>query len=76
MLARRIIPCMDCDAREGRVVVLKGVKFGKLQYAGDPVKLAEKYQDADELVMLDIRCRLGLLHTALRWRRCEEIFRL
>ncbi|MEM2138433.1 MAG: HisA/HisF-related TIM barrel protein [Candidatus Anstonellaceae archaeon] len=54
MLAKRIIPCMDCDVREGRVVVLKGVQFGKLRYAGEPVELAEEYQDADEIVMLDI----------------------
>lgn len=54
MLAKRVIPCLDCDYREGKVVVLKGKKFNKLRYAGEPVKLAEKYQDADELVMLDI----------------------
>ncbi len=54
MLAKRIIPCMDCDVREGKVVVLKGVQFGKLRYAGEPVELARRYQDADELVMLDI----------------------
>lgn len=53
-LARRIIPCLDCDVREGKVVVLKGTKFEGLRYAGDPVELAERYQDADELVMLDI----------------------
>jgi len=54
MLARRVIPCLDCDYREGKVVVLKGRQFGKLRYAGDPVSLAEGYQDADELVLLDI----------------------
>ena len=54
MLAKRIIPCLDCDYRRGEVVVLKGRQFGALRYAGDPVELAGKYQNADELVMLDI----------------------
>ncbi len=54
MLAKRIIPCMDCDVREGKVVVLKGTQFNGLRYAGDPVSLAKNYQDADEIVMLDI----------------------
>ncbi|MCX6771901.1 MAG: HisA/HisF-related TIM barrel protein [Candidatus Micrarchaeota archaeon] len=53
-LAKRIIPCLDCDVRNGRVVVLKGTKFQQLRFAGDPVELAGKYQDADELVLLDI----------------------
>jgi imidazole glycerol-phosphate synthase subunit HisF len=52
MLAKRIIPCLDVDA--GRVV--KGVNFVNLRDAGDPVELAERYnqQCADELVFLDI----------------------
>ncbi len=52
MLARRIIPCLDVNA--GRVV--KGVNFVNLRDAGDPVELAERYneQGADELVFLDI----------------------
>jgi cyclase len=52
MLARRIIPCLDVTA--GRVV--KGVNFINLRDAGDPVELAERYneQGADELVFLDI----------------------
>ena len=52
MLARRIIPCLDVD--KGRVV--KGVNFVNLRDAGDPVELAERYneQGADELVFLDI----------------------
>ena len=58
MLAKRVIPCLDCDVRGGRVVVLKGRQFGRLRYAGDPERLAEKYQDADELVMLDIGATL------------------
>jgi len=52
MLAKRIIPCMDVD--KGRVV--KGINFVNIKDAGDPVELAELYneQGADELVFLDI----------------------
>jgi len=52
MLAKRIIPCLDVHA--GRVV--KGVNFVNLQDAGDPVEIAQGYeqQGADELVFLDI----------------------
>jgi cyclase len=54
MLVKRIIPCLDCDVRNGRAVVLKGTRFEGLRIAGDPVTLAGRYQDADELVLLDI----------------------
>jgi cyclase len=52
VLAKRIIPCLDVT--DGRVV--KGVNFVNLRDAGDPVELAERYnqQSADELVFLDI----------------------
>lgn len=52
MLAKRIIPCLDCQ--DGRVV--KGVRFVSLRDAGDPAELAGAYnrEGADELVMLDI----------------------
>jgi cyclase len=52
MLAKRIIPCLDC--KDGRVV--KGIQFVNLRDAGDPAELAELYnrEGADELVMLDI----------------------
>ena len=52
MLAKRIIPCLDVT--DGRVV--KGVNFVNLRDAGDPVELADRYnqQSADELVFLDI----------------------
>ena len=51
-LAHRIIPCLDTDG--GRVV--KGVNFVSLRDAGDPERLAERYnaEGADELVVLDI----------------------
>jgi cyclase len=52
VLAKRIIPCLDVTG--GRVV--KGINFENLKDAGDPVELAERYneQGADELVFLDI----------------------
>ena len=51
-LAKRIIPCLDCD--KGRVV--KGVKFVDIRDAGDPVEIAKRYSDAgaDEITFLDI----------------------
>lgn len=51
-LAKRIIPCLDVHG--GRVV--KGVNFANLRDAGDPVALAQAYNQAgaDELVFLDI----------------------
>jgi cyclase len=52
VLTRRIIPCLDL--KEGRVV--KGTHFVSLRDAGDPVELAQRYneQGADEVVFLDI----------------------
>ena len=52
MLAKRIIPCLDVTG--GRVV--KGVNFGEVRDAGDPVEIAARYNDqrADELTFLDI----------------------
>ena len=37
-LAKRIIPCLDCD--KGRVV--KGVKFVDIRDAGDPVEVSKR----------------------------------
>ncbi|MEG0777001.1 MAG: imidazole glycerol phosphate synthase subunit HisF [Raoultibacter sp.] len=52
MLTKRVIPCMD--VKDGRVV--KGVNFVNLRDAGDPIELAQKYdqQRADEVIFLDI----------------------
>ncbi|MFI5397541.1 MAG: imidazole glycerol phosphate synthase subunit HisF [Candidatus Binatia bacterium] len=52
MLAKRIIPCLD--VKNGRVV--KGVNFVGLRDAGDPVEIAQRYDEegADELTFLDI----------------------
>ncbi len=51
-LAKRVIPCLDVTA--GRVV--KGVNFVGLRDAGDPAKIAARYdgEGADELCFLDI----------------------
>jgi cyclase len=56
MLARRIIPCMDCDLGIPGGRVVKGVEFKQIKYAGIPWKLAEEYylDGADEIVFLDI----------------------
>jgi cyclase len=52
MLTKRVIPCLD--VYRGRVV--KGVNFVNLRDAGDPVEIAQRYNDegADELAFLDI----------------------
>ncbi len=52
MLTVRVIPCLDVI--DGNVV--KGTKFKKIRYAGDPVELARLYneQAADEIIFLDI----------------------
>jgi len=52
VLARRVIPCLDVTG--GRVV--KGIHFGNLRDAGDPVEAAARYdaEGADELTFLDI----------------------
>lgn len=51
-LAKRIIPCLDCE--NGRVV--KGVKFLNIRDAGDPVEVSKRYCEAgaDEIIFLDI----------------------
>ena len=55
-MTKRIIPCLD--VKDGRTV--KGINFGNLRDAGDPVELAARYADegADELVFLDISATL------------------
>src|SRR3972149_3674868 len=52
MFAKRVIPCLD--VKQGRVV--KGTNFLNLRDAGDPVEVAQRYEEegADELVFLDI----------------------
>lgn len=78
MLAKRIIPCLDCDLAvpEGRVV--KGVKFKKIRYAGLPWELAERYykEGADEIIFLDITAsheRRATMAQVVR-KTCEKVF--
>ena len=56
MLAKRIIPCLDCDLNVAHGRVVKGIEFKQIRYAGDPVELATRYYEegADEIVFLDI----------------------
>jgi len=74
MLAKRIIPCLDVTG--GRVV--KGVNFVNLRDAGDPVELADRYnqQGADELVFLDITASSDERETMLDvvFRTAQKVF--
>jgi imidazole glycerol-phosphate synthase subunit HisF len=56
LLAKRIIPCLDCDLNVPNGRVVKGVEFKQIRYAGEPVELATRYYEdgADEIVFLDI----------------------
>ena len=64
MLTKRIIPCLDI--KNGNVV--KGTRFRKLRYAGNPLTLAEKYcnEGADELVFLDINASFENRKTTIK----------
>src|SRR6056297_3071552 len=56
-LTKRIIPCIDVDVdEEGNAAVYTGVNFEDLAHTGDPVEMAEVYNEsgADEFVFLDI----------------------
>ncbi len=74
MLAKRILPCLDVKA--GRVV--KGTNFVELRDAGDPVELAQIYNQAgaDELVFLDITASHEDRDTIIDvvYRTAEQIF--
>lgn len=73
MLTKRIIPCMD--VKDGRVV--KGVNFVNLRDAGDPIGLAQRYdeQKADEVVFLDITATVDGRRTTIDMaaRASEEL---
>ena len=74
MLTKRIIPCLD--VKDGQVV--KGIKFGNLQLAGEAVELARYYdaEGADELVFLDITAskeKRPLLYHLIE-RTAQEVF--
>lgn len=73
-VAIRVIPCLDVD--NGRVV--KGVNFTGLKDAGDPVKLAARYdrEGADELTFLDVSASVagrGTMLDVVR-RTAEQVF--
>ncbi|MCX6590339.1 MAG: imidazole glycerol phosphate synthase subunit HisF [Acidobacteria bacterium] len=74
MLAKRIIPCLDVT--QGRVV--KGINFVNLRDAGDPVELADRYnqQGADEVVFLDITASSDNRHTMVDvvFRTAQRVF--
>ncbi|NHX35826.1 MULTISPECIES: imidazole glycerol phosphate synthase subunit HisF [Halolamina] len=56
-LTKRVIPCIDVDVDEdGEPAVYTGVNFEDLEYTGDPVEMAKRYNEAgaDEFVFLDI----------------------
>ncbi|GAA0677375.1 imidazole glycerol phosphate synthase subunit HisF [Natronoarchaeum mannanilyticum] len=56
-LTKRIIPCIDVDLDDdGNPAVYTGVHFEDLEYTGDPVEMAKRYNEAgaDEFVFLDI----------------------
>jgi len=56
-LTKRIVPCIDVDTDDdGNAAVYTGVNFENLEYSGDPVEMAKKYNEAgaDEFVFLDI----------------------
>ncbi|WP_348920706.1 imidazole glycerol phosphate synthase subunit HisF [Enterococcus rotai] len=74
MLTKRIIPCLDVT--DGRVV--KGINFIDLQDVGDPVAIAQTYneQGADELVFLDITATSDKRETMIEVveRTAAEVF--
>jgi imidazole glycerol-phosphate synthase subunit HisF len=74
VLTKRIIPCLDL--KDGRVV--KGTHFVQLRDAGDPVALAQRYneQGADEVVFLDItasREKRGIIIELIK-RAADQLF--
>ncbi|MDD4138578.1 MAG: imidazole glycerol phosphate synthase subunit HisF, partial [Methanoregula sp.] len=74
VLTRRIIPCLDL--KDGRVV--KGTNFVGLRDAGDPVELANRYneQGADEVVFLDITAskeKRGIIIEVIK-RAADQLF--
>src|SRR6056297_3806637 len=79
VLTKRIIPCIDVDVDDdGDAAVYTGVQFEDLQYTGDPVEMAKRYNEAgaDEFVFLDITAsaegRATMLDTVSRV--ADEVF--
>jgi len=78
MLAKRIIPCLDCDLQKPGGRVVKGIKFKKIRYAGLPWELAERYykEGADEIVFLDITASAEKRATMFEVvkKTCQKVF--
>ena len=79
MLTKRIIPCIDVDLDDdGNPAVYTGVNFEDLQYTGDPVEMAKRYNEAgaDEFVFLDITASAAGRETMLETvsRVADEVF--
>jgi len=78
-LTKRIIPCIDVDLDEdGNAAVYTGVNFEDLEYTGDPVEMAKRYNEAgaDEFVFLDITASAEGRETMLDTVRgvADEVF--
>ena len=78
-LTKRIIPCIDVDLDDdGNPAVYTGVNFEDLQYTGDPVEMAKRYNEAgaDEFVFLDIIASAAGRETMLDTvsRVADEVF--
>lgn len=78
MLAKRIIPCLDCDLEKPGGRVVKGIKFKKIRYTGLPWELAERYykEGADEIVFLDITAsheRRATMVEVIK-KTCQKVF--
>jgi cyclase len=78
-LTKRIIPCIDVDLDDdGDPAVYTGVNFEDLQYTGDPVEMAKRYNEAgaDEFVFLDITASAAGRETMLDTvsRVADEVF--
>ncbi|MBI5159014.1 imidazole glycerol phosphate synthase subunit HisF [Candidatus Micrarchaeota archaeon] len=78
MLAKRVIPCLDCDLSVANGRVVKGVEFQNIRYAGVPWELAAKYSEAgaDEIVFLDITASADRRETMVKVveRTAESVF--
>ena len=78
-LTKRVIPCIDVDLDEdGEAAVYTGVNFENLEYTGDPVEMAKRYNEAgaDEFVFLDITASAAGRETMLDTvsRVADEVF--
>ncbi|NIB99290.1 imidazole glycerol phosphate synthase subunit HisF [Halobacterium sp. R2-5] len=78
-LTKRVIPCVDVDVDDdGNAAVYTGVNFEDLEYTGDPVEMAKRYNEAgaDEFVFLDITASAEGRETMLSVveRVADEVF--